>query len=389
MEEQRVKLINEARLQENIQCRMDKDLAEGNIIGAAARVYQKDKLVFDGRFGVTKIGTDKEVQVDTLYRLASMTKPVTAVAVMILADRGLIQLEDLVEQYLPEFAGIQIVTCDESGNITRVGLPEKKISIFHLLTHSSGLGSLKVGTLFMKDMTKEDRATLESAVHYYGKTGIAFEPFTLGAYSGVAGFDVLARIVEVVTGQNFQQFIQENICIPLDMKDTTFAPTKEQWDRMIQLHNKKNGKMCEGDTVEGCVFGDYPTTHYLGGAGLASTIHDYSNFAQMLLHNGSFRGKQIISAESVRQMATPYIYMDCPPYNQKWGLGVRVITGEDYQRLPVGAYGWSGAYGTHFWVDPVNQIAAIYMKNSIYDGGSGAKSARHMEEDVNASLEEA
>lgn len=379
--------INKAKLQENIQRRMESDLAEGNMIGAAARVYQEDRLVFDERFGVTEIGSNKAVQVDTLYRLASMTKPITATAVLMLVDRKMLQLEDLAEDYLPELRGLQIAVCDEKDNLTLTGLPEKKVSIFHLLTHSSGIGSQKIGDLFMKQMSKDDWKTLESAVVAYGRMGLAFEPFTTGAYSAVAGFDILARIVEVVSGQNFEQFVQENICIPLGMKDTTFCPSKEQWDRMIQMHNKKDGVMCEGATVPGCVFGSCPTTHYLGGAGLVSTIEDYSRFAQMLLHNGSYQGQRILSEEAICKMATPYLYMDCPPYNQKWGLGVRVVTGEDYERLPVGAYGWSGAYGTHFWVDPVNKITAIYMKNSIYDGGSGAKSARHMEEDVQGALE--
>lgn len=383
-----MKRINEVKLQENIRNRMEQDLAEGNIIGAAARVYQGDRLVFDERFGVTEIGSSKAVQADTLYRLASMTKPITATAVLMLVDQKKLQLDDLAEDYLPELRGLQIAVCDENDQLTLTGFPEKKVSIFHLLTHSSGIGSQRVGDLFMKQMSKEDWKTLESAVHAYGNMGLAFEPYTTGAYSAVAGFDVLARIVEVVSGQSFEEFVQEHICIPLEMKDTTFCPSQEQWGRMIQMHNRKDGVMCEGATTPGCVFGSCPTTHYLGGAGLVSTIEDYSHFALMLLHNGSYKGKRILSADAVKKMMTPYLYMDCPPYNQKWGLGVRVVTGEDYGRLPVGAYGWSGAYGTHFWVDPVNQITAIYMKNSIYDGGSGAKSARHMEEDVKGALEE-
>ncbi len=385
-----MKLLNPSVLKERIDTRMKSDLEEGNLFGAAARVCQGTQTLYDGKFGVTGPESDTPVTDDTVYRLASMTKPITAAAVLLLKDRGLLRLEDTVESYLPEYRDIRIGELNADGQVIYTGFPQKKINIFHLLTHSSGIGCMKIGDKYRSEITEEDDRTLDNAVRYYAKTALAYEPQTCGAYSGIAGFDILARIVEIVSGQDYNRFLTENLFLPLDMNDTTFVPSENQWNRMIGMHRKIDGKACAVKMPEGRVFGNTPVTHFLGGAGLASTLPDYMNFAQMLLSEGVFRGKRILSAESVREMATPRIDMDVTGRNhtQKWGLGVRVIAESGYRRLPVGAYGWSGAYGTHFFVDPVNRIAAVYMKNSVTDGGSGAKSAANFEEDISGALED-
>ena len=169
------------------------------------------------------------------------------------------------------------------------------------------------------------------------------------------------------------------------MKDTTFSPSPAQWARLIAKHDYQDGKATVAPTREGCVFENYPTTHALAGAGLVSTIHDYKNFASMLLDGGVFKGRRIVSKSSIDQMATPQIYDPLQKGRSLWGLGVRVIVDEK-DVLPLGTFGWSGAYGTHFWVDRENKIAAIYLKNSAYDGGSGAKTAYHLEEDVYSAI---
>jgi len=156
---------------------------------------------------------------------------------------------------------------------------------------------------------------------------------------------------------------------------------------MIAMHNKKDGKSVVGETLAGCVFGDFPSTNPLGGAGLISTLSDYTNFVDMLCNRGAYNGKRIISEESFAVMTTPHVSPEIQTGHQRWGITMRVITKDEYERLPVGAFGWSGAYGTHFWIDPVNKISAIYMKNSRFDGGSGAKTSANFERDVFSSLE--
>ena len=135
-----------------------------------------------------------------------------------------------------------------------------------------------------------------------------------------------------------------------------------------------------------CIFEDYPCTHYLGGAGLVSTLKDYSRFAKMLLNNGRTSQTQLISENTFRLMHTPHVPETIMPGAERWGLGVRVITEDSYPYLPVSTFGWSGAYGSHFWVDPENELIAVYMKNSKVDGGAGNESARKFEEAVCRSL---
>ena len=170
------------------------------------------------------------------------------------------------------------------------------------------------------------------------------------------------------------------------MPDTTFAPCNSQWERMIDMHDFVDGKAILSPSAEGYVFEKYATSQTAAGAGLSSTLYDYCNFARMLLDEGVFDGKRLLSTETVSLMSRPQAPFWRSPQQQKWGLGVRVIAGEDYGILPIGTYGWSGAYGTHFWIDPVNKIAAIYLKNSRFDGGSGNKTGKQLEKDVFDSL---
>jgi len=377
-----MKQLNQQILDQKLNERFQKDAANGIISGCAAIICQNGSIACEKYFGTTAPEGKQPVTEKTIFRLASMTKPITAVAVMILLARGKLKLNDPVEKYLPAYGSLRLAALDEHNHLTDAGEVSEKVTILHLLTHTSGIGSAEVGERQHALMTAEDNRTLENAVNYFAGQGLAFEPFTAQAYSGLAAFDVLARIVEVITGEDYQAFLQREIFTPCEMKDTTFLPSAEQTGRMIVMHNREASKSVIGETFENCNFCAVPNTHYLGGAGLVSTPRDYMNFAQMLLNRGRFGSRQIIPGELVDLMATAHVPAEIMPGNERWGLGVRVITQEAYRILPVGTFGWSGAFGTHFWVDPVNQVTAVYMKNSLYDGGSGAVTAYHFEEDV-------
>ena len=264
-----------------------------------------------------------------------------------------------------------------------MGKAQNEITVCNLLTHTSGIGS---EPLKEQKMTYEEKKSIDSAVEFYSKIGLDFEPGTKQQYSPFAAFDVLAKIIEKVSGTDYHGFLMQEIFEPCGMVNTTFTPTREQWNAMIAMHNKIDGKNCDEKMNDDCVFSDFPKTHYLGGAGLVSTLADYSRFAKMLLNNGKTPTKQIISEDTFRLLHTPFVSDDIMPSSERWGLGVRVIVREDYENLPLGAFGWSGAYGTHFWIDPANNIAAVYMKNSLFDGGAGNESARNFEKAVNDAL---
>ena len=370
-----MKRLNVSKLYENIEAAAQSDLAENKMFGSSYAVYQGGEPLLVKHYGVSDPECGRATDGGTIYRLASMTKPVTGIAVLKLIERGLLSLNMPIKRIIPEIDGVRVITPEGEDK----GAAKSDLTLLHLLTHTSGLGVAKPDR-----MTDADRADFESSLRYYIGQGLDFEPFTKQAYSGVAAFDALGLIVERVMGEGFASFCRREIFEPLGMTDTTFEPTAEQWSRMMVMHTRTIGESRVGNTYEDCVFERFPAGHAPAGAGLASTLGDYVRFAEML-QNG---GRGMVSPESFslyRSALVPDEVMNNNLHN--WGFGVRVITSEDYGPLPVGTFGWSGAYGSHFWVDPVNRITAVYMKNSRVDGGAGNKSAKAFELAVFESME--
>ncbi len=374
-----MKIINKELLAEKIESRMAEDIATHKVGGAALIVNQNGKTVYKNCFS-----TDfAEVKEDTIFRLASMTKPITAVAALICQDKGLFNISDPVKKYLPECDGFNIVDAVD-GELKIIEKQNRDITIAHLLSHTSGIFCAEEGAIIGGLMTKEDKKDVNSTVDFLLKQGISFQPGENQAYSGFGAFDVMVKVIETVTGEDFYEFIKENIFEPCEMPDTVFEMSAEQEKRMIPMHNRVDEKSVEGLAWEGCNFNDFPRSHRLGGAGLVSTVKDYANFAQMLLNKGTFNGKQIVSEKGIEQMQTNQVADGIMRGSWRWGLGVRIEIAHSF--LPHGLFGWSGAFGSHFWIDPENEITAVYMKNSRYDGGAWNVTAVNFEKDVYDSL---
>ena len=353
-----------------------------NIHGAACCVTIEGKTAYQGIFGSANIEKNEKLKKDTMYRLASMTKPVTAVAVMIMVERGKIDLDAPVSDILPEFEGQKLI----SGEA-----PSRGITARDLLTHSSGLCQDETAEQIV-DVFKSlvpDRISLENMVLGYANLPLAFEPRTRTGYSSLAGFDVLARMVEVQANMPFHDFVRLAIFEPLKMNDTTWYPTDRQWEKTTNIYASENGTLTPVDMGRRN-FGAFPESYTCGAAGLIGTLSDYVRFAQMLLNEGELDGAHVLEAESVRQMRTPQLDHGKNPANanEVWGLGMRVITAEQSENQPMtkGSFGWSGAYGTHFWVDPEKKLTAVYMTNMTTAGGSVAATAREFERDVYEAL---
>ena len=375
--------LNMDLLRRNIEEAAQYDLARHKIFGAAYWVFQERQAPCEMCFGTVSPGSGAPVTPKTIFRIASMTKPITAVAILLLAERGLLSLDDPISRYLPLFKGLPIMEA-EQGVLRCVGESRADPTIRQVLSHTAGIGS---NMDKRQMMNREDKASLNATLRFLSKVGLDFEPGSKQQYNSVFGFDVLGKIIEIVAGEDLQCLLKREVLDPCGMKDTSFTPSCEQWGRMISQHNQINGESVAEQTEPGCVFGDVPATHYLAGAGLISTLDDYAAFAKMLLHEGCLDGEQVIPCNVISQMRVPQLSKDIMPGNECWGLGVRIITDKDYPTLPVGAYGWFGAYGSRFWVDPANRIAAVYMKNSLVDGGSHSQSARSFENAVHRSLE--
>ena len=368
-------------LRRRIEARSADDIGSERVGGIALSVHQNGATVYESFFGSASMNGLKQITKNTVFRIASMTKPITSVAALILMEKGLLELNDPIERFLPFFKDLPIVKLD-GDKLVKVGYAKGKPTVLNLLTHTSGIGGGAVGAAQNRAMSVSQKADLNKAVEYYSRAGIQFEPFSEVLYSGTASFAVLTAIIERISDMSYEEFLNKNIFKPLGMTDTTFVPSPEQWERMIDMHDYDGKKGFLGHTYDGCVFEDFPTSHPLGGAGLVSTLDDYSRFAEMLLGEG----KGIISPDSVRLMSTPHVPYSIQQRNKRWGLAVKVVTDKSYESLPLGAYGWSGAYGTHFWVDPENRITAVYMKNSQYDGGGSSVTGENFEWDVTLSM---
>ena len=372
-------ILNEELLVKNIEHVAQYDISNNKVFGSAYLVYQEGNLMFEKCYGTLSLKIYTPITHDTLFRLASMTKPITSVATLILADRGLLSLDDRVDKYLPQFNDVRIT----DGSYNDLGKPKNIPTIRHILSHTSGIGS-SGGKV--QNMTDADRKTIDNTIDFLIRTGLDYEPGSKQMYSGMGAFDVLTKIIELVSGMDFLSFLEKEIFMPCNMLDTTFVPNAGQYERLVNMHTCIDDKNAEFEMPAGCIFENFPCTHYLGGAGLVSTLCDYSKFAKMLLNKGKIGNIQILREGTFNSLCTPQISKDIMPGTESWGLGVRVITEETYTHLPAGAFGWSGAYGSHFWIDPTNKIIAVFMKNSKIDGGAGNESARGFEQAVYSSF---
>ena len=376
--------LNFEKVQENIRTHVSTVIGQKVLPCASILVYQENCGFYREEFGCSDISGNKKLKNDAIFRLASMSKPITAVAAMILVDRGLLSLDDPIAKFLPEFSKLFIGKIENDEVVEEIEV-KTAVTIKELLTHSSGIGSGDIGAKDFLAIPVEDRATLEKAMPHYAKCRLEFEPRTSSNYSPFIGLDILSRIIEIVSGKAYDIFLKEEIFDKLGMRDTTFVPTEEQWDRMVRFADEKDGKCISKPLDKTRVFEHFPLTFFAGSAGLASTMDDYFAFAKMLLIEGEYNGVRILNTDTVREMATPQLTKEVLPPPQVWGLGVRVITDETYGTLVKNCYGWAGAYGTYFWVDPDNKIVAIYMRN-VCDGEQGY-TASQFEQDVTSSLE--
>ena len=386
-----MKVLNVEKLQKTLAKRSAQDMERGTISGVQIAINQAGKRVYQAEFGTNGVHGEP-LKHDTIYRIASMTKPVTTLAVLLEVEKGRIDLNAPITDYVDGYKDLPIARLAD-GQLQTTGVSKTPIKVFHLLSHTSGIEMGDIITAVTAPMTEVQKPTLQAVVEYFADKPLFFETFTSQSYGPHVAFDIAARIVEITSGKDYATYVKENIFDVIGMKDTTFTPTDAQWQRVVKKHRlDENGAPMDAPDDFLHIYGNNPLTYYAGGAGLLSTVEDYSLFAEMLLNGGvAANGNRVIGEETLRHMYTPYCpieFMDIPTQKTgvTWALGVRLFTNDD-GKLPKGTFGWSGAYGTHFWVDPVNKITAIYMRNSDSNGGAGAETAENFETDVLGSLQ--
>ncbi len=376
--------IHVDKLTQRLNEKLVHDTKTGRTGAVAACVTQHGKDVYTGFFGTQTFGGTVAPDGSSLFRMASMTKPVTAVAFGVLCDQFGVNLDDSLCKYLPQAKKLPMKILTEEQQILEVCKIDGDMPLRRLLNHTSGIGSENVGAYMLGHVPQDMVYNLENAVDFWLEGGVAFYPGSRQCYSPTGAFDVAGRIIELVSGLNVGEFYKKYIFDPCNMPDTTFTPTDEQWKRIVWMHDFSDGAASEKPMKEGCVFDAIPVSYPLCGGGLVSSLNDYKHFAQMLLNGGAFNGTRVISEDYFKRLSNPTVPEFIQLGNERWGLGVRVVTSPGYRLLPVGAFGWSGAYGTHYWVDPVNDLTAIYLKNSC--SGSAGNTAGEFEQCVHDAL---
>ena len=353
------------------------EIASGNIPGAVALVARDGQLAYFKSFGFGDIETQTPMQKDSIFRIASMTKAITSVGVMILYERGLFQLNDPVSKYIPEYADMRVVSeVDANGDVSATVPATAKIKIIDLLTHSSGISypfySTSLQTSYVDagiidGMTSKD-ITLAGQMKLLAAQPLLFEPGS--EYSYGLSVDLLGYLIEVVSGKPLDQFFSEEIFTRLGMQDSYFYLPKTKFDRLVTLYAEvgEEGLIVSRGDESNIILDNphYPAgdgqTYFSGGAGLSSTVYDYARFLQMLLNNGELNGSRILSRKSVELMQSARIDSDGDQIPD-FGLGFEVINdlGKTGELGSIGSYSWGGAFLTDYWIDPRENLVAVFM----------------------------
>jgi CubicO group peptidase (beta-lactamase class C family) len=363
-----------ARIHEAVQRHIDAKA----LSGAVTMVVRNGRIAHHEAHGLIDIESNRPMPKDAIFRLASMTKPVAAVAVMLMVEEGKVRLTDPVSRFIPEFKDMKVAvpkpgfeSAAAAGARGRGAAPVetdlipavREITVRDLLTHTSGLMSNGLGQRASGTLAQRGPAdTLATYIPKLGSAVLDFQPGTLWRYSGLHGFDVLARIVEITSGLTFDRFLKQRLFDPLGMKDTGFALLPDRAPRIVTLYRRgQNGLEKLPDQS-----GLSSATYFSASGGLVSTADDYAQFATMLVNGGELNGKRYLSPKTIDLMASSHITslnMGLSPRGIGFGLGVQVV--EDPvaadRRVSKGAWGWAGAYGTNVHIEPQEKMVTIIL----------------------------
>ena len=348
----------------------------GDLSGAVTIVARRGKVVHYEAHGVMDLDTKKPMTKDALFRLASSSKPVTAAAILMLLEEGKLKLTDPVWKYIPEFKISMVAVESSRPQAPMTDRPpssekyytvpaNRDITIIDLLTHTSGLasGGITVPEVQKLLQSRKPTDTLADFIPRLASVPLDFQPGTQWRYSGLAGFDTLGRIVEIVSGMSFDAFLKTRLFEPLGMIDTTFTVPEKDAARKVTIY-RRTEKGLEKPTNP-LMIGS--PAYFSGAGGLTSTAADYFQFAQMLCNGGQLNGKRILSPWTVNLMLSNNVgdlfngQIGRPPQGMGFGLGGEVVLDAAAARMrkPNGSYGWDGAFGTYWWVNRKEQMVAV------------------------------
>jgi len=348
-------------------------VSKGWINGAVGLIARDGKIIYYKASGYNDLDTKEKLMRDDIYRIASQTKAITSVAVMMLYEEGKFLLEDPVSKFIPSFADANVLDKFNPKDTTYTTIPAKrKITIRDLLTHTSGIGYAQIGgsaenAIYAKNKITAGldvyEGTLADAMTRLGSLPLVHQPGERWTYG--LNTDLLGRLVEIWSGLTLEEFFNQRIFQPLGMNDTYFNIPEEKASRLVNFFMKDSTGLKKYTTALG---GDmnFPLrkkSYFSGGGGLSSTIYDYAIFLQMLLNNGEYNGKRYLSRNTVRMMTMNQIG-DLSLDDRKFGLGFAIVTEKGSSLYPnqVGTYSWGGAFSTIYWVDPQEKMVVLFYR---------------------------
>ncbi|HKT81242.1 MAG TPA: serine hydrolase domain-containing protein [Vicinamibacterales bacterium] len=365
------------------------------VTGAVSIVARRGKIAYFEAVGQMDLEHKTPMRKDAIFRMASMSKPVTGVAILMLMEEGKVRLTDPVSRFIPEFKNLKVAVA-KAGQPQQTAAPAppnqqgqpgrgrggrgrgapppeieevpaaREITVRDLLTHTSGLESSGIGN--REAGRRAPRLNTDSLATYVPKLAagpLDFQPGTQWRYSLLAGMETLGRIVEIASGQTFDVFLKTRLFDPLGMKDTGFVVAADKQSRLVTLYERNDAGGFDRQDTPGWLD---TTTLFSGGGGLYSTAEDYLQFAQMLVNGGELNGKRFLSPRTVDLMASNHVgdlYRGSGGNvrGMGWGLSVEVVLDpvQANRRTSAGSFGWDGAFGTHFWVDRKEKLTGVML----------------------------
>lgn len=362
---------------QKIEAMLKSAIDENQIPGAVALIARDGKIVFHEAYGKAN-ASGKQLEKDAVFRLASQTKAITATAVMMLWEEGKFQLDDPISKYIPEFKNPKILATYRENDSTYDAIPAKnEITIRQLLTHTSGLGygmidsDERIKKIYTQagvtELFTTKDITIEESVKKLAVLPLHHEPGEKFTYS--LGLDVLGYFIEIISGQDFDDFLKERIFDPLQMNDTRFYQPEINKDRLVAVQHKKDGTWENFPTT--FYDPDYPIkgekSFFSGGAGLSGTAKDYAKFLQMYLNGGEYNGTRLLSRNTVNIILGNQTGEKFNFPNQFYGLAFGVVseTGEiSGGQGSAGTFDWGGYFNTQYFADPEEQIIGIILKQT-------------------------
>ena len=362
---------------EKVKAAMQPFVDGGEVAGVVTFIGSRDGVLDVQVLGMADIEKQLPMKRDTIFRIASMTKPVTALAVMQLVEQGKINVEDPVEKHLPEFKG-QMLAASRDKDTVVLKKPSRPVAVKDLLTHTSGLPNYPSG---LADVYQKRHRTLSETTIAISQSPLDFEPGSRWSYCN-PGIDTLGRVVEVVSGMPYDKYLAANIFEPLGMVDTTPYPTPEQLKRLAVTYGKENGKLVArpGGVLDYLAGAKHPVP----AGGLFSTGDDLARLYQCFLNRGTLDGRKIIGEQTLADMTTVHTGELKAGFieGSAWGYGFGLVKEPKgvAESLAAGTFGHGGAYGTQGWIDPTNGIYTILLLQRVglpNSDGSALRKALH------------